>query len=78
MVWSTIAVIAIALIILVLIVLGVSRLTETPFFKLKDRVVVVTGGSSGIGKAVAKLAAARGCHVAIIARNRGALERERG
>ena len=78
MAWNTIAVIAIAFTVLALIVLGVSRLTEAPFFTLKDRVVVITGGSSGIGKAVAKLAAARGCHVAIIARNRGALERERG
>lgn len=78
MVWNTIAVISITLTILVLVVLGVSRLTEAPFFLLKNRVFVITGGSSGIGKAVAKLAAARGCHVAIIARNRGALERERG
>ena len=44
-----------------------SRVLE-PRFTLKDKVVVITGGSAGIGKAIGKLAAQRGCHVALIAR----------
>ncbi|PKH40635.1 Short-chain dehydrogenase [Nocardioides alpinus] len=40
-----------------------------------SRVVLVTGASSGIGEAVARQAAARGDHVVLLARGRGALER---
>lgn len=45
----------------------VSWLLE-PRFSLAGKVVVITGGSAGIGKAIGKLAAKRGCHVALIAR----------
>ncbi len=32
---------------------------------LKDHVIIVTGSSSGVGAATARLLAARGCHVVI-------------
>jgi NAD(P)-dependent dehydrogenase (short-subunit alcohol dehydrogenase family) len=40
-----------------------------------ERVVLVTGASSGIGEAVARATARRGDHVVLLARGRGALER---
>jgi 3-dehydrosphinganine reductase len=43
-----------------------------PFFS--GRTLLVTGGSSGIGRAVAILAAQSGAHVHLIARNAGRLE----
>jgi NAD(P)-dependent dehydrogenase (short-subunit alcohol dehydrogenase family) len=41
---------------------------------LTDRVAVVTGGSQGIGKAVARGLALEGCDVALVARTRAKLE----
>jgi short-subunit dehydrogenase len=41
---------------------------------MKDTVVVVTGASSGVGRAVARAFGARGARVALIARNRDALQ----
>ena len=37
--------------------------------KLKDQVIVITGGSSGIGLATARMAARRGARVVLAARN---------
>ena len=37
--------------------------------RFKDRVVIVTGGSKGIGKAIAKVLAAAGAEVTITSRN---------
>lgn len=41
---------------------------------LEDQTIVITGGSSGIGLATARLAAERGANVVIIARNEDGLE----
>lgn len=41
---------------------------------LRDKVAVVTGGSRGLGKAIAKGLAAEGCRVVICARNEAALQ----
>ncbi|KAJ4773888.1 NAD(P)-binding Rossmann-fold superfamily protein [Rhynchospora pubera] len=44
---------------------------------IKNRHVLITGGSSGIGLALAKAAAAQGAHVSILARNAKRLEEAR-
>src|SRR5437016_8902525 len=41
---------------------------------LKGKKAIVTGGTRGIGRAIASLLAAEGCDVAICARNRGAVD----
>jgi NAD(P)-dependent dehydrogenase (short-subunit alcohol dehydrogenase family) len=41
---------------------------------LKDRVVVVSGGAGGIGRAIAWLFARLGAHVALVGRNRDKLD----
>ena len=43
-------------------------------YKLKNRLAVITGASRGIGAATAKLFAAEGAHVILIARTLGGLE----
>ena len=43
----------------------------------RDRVVIVTGGGSGIGRCTAHELASLGAHVAIVARNEDKLERVR-
>lgn len=45
---------------------------------LRDQVMVITGGSSGIGRATAELAASRGAMVVLAARDRDALEHTAG
>lgn len=39
-----------------------------------DQIVVVTGSSSGVGRAIAQAFGAKGARIALLARNRDALE----
>jgi NAD(P)-dependent dehydrogenase (short-subunit alcohol dehydrogenase family) len=41
---------------------------------LRDKVILITGGSTGIGRATALMLGAEGCKVVVAARNRDALE----
>ena len=45
---------------------------------LQDKHAIVTGGSRGIGKAIARELAREGVDVAIVARNEGIWRRRRG
>ena len=38
--------------------------------RLRDKIVVITGASAGVGRATAREFASHGCHVALLARNR--------
>src|SRR4029077_4418702 len=53
---------------------GRMRMTRMLSFGLEDRVAVVTGGSSGIGLATARLLLRGGARVAICGRNAARLE----
>jgi len=43
-------------------------------YELKDKVILVTGGASGLGEAIAIKAAAQGARIAIVDRNAEAAE----
>lgn len=60
---------------LVVVVAAVDYATRAPRFPLRGRVLAVTGGSSGIGKAVALEALKRGAHVILLARRMEVLKR---
>eukprot|EP00053_Salpingoeca_punica_P023344 m.9690 g.9690 ORF g.9690 m.9690 type:complete len:350 (+) comp4998_c0_seq1:37-1086(+) len=55
-------------------VLIVHLLTRPARFNPEGRTVLITGGSSGIGKALAKRLVARGAHVALLARRQDVLD----
>ncbi|KAK0181255.1 hypothetical protein PV327_003553 [Microctonus hyperodae] len=70
------------IILIVFVLVIVALLVKHFFFRqplknVEGKHVVVTGGSSGIGKSVAVLAAKNGAHVTIIARNIQNLEKAR-
>jgi short-subunit dehydrogenase len=44
----------------------------------RDRVAVITGGAQGLGLALAKELGSRGCHLALVDRDHGALSTARG
>lgn len=50
------------------------RTFATPVISLKDKVVVITGASSGIGRAAARTFAAQGANVVLVARREALLE----
>ena len=52
----------------VLLCSGLSYWCAPPRWPLNNRVIVITGGSSGIGKAVAAAALKAGAHIALLAR----------
>lgn len=58
----------------IVVVAILSWLTASKRFSLRDKVVVITGGSSGIGRAVAQIALEKGAHVALLARKTALLE----
>jgi 3-dehydrosphinganine reductase len=64
---------------LLILFLALSFLTRPKPVRIpiKNRHVLITGGSSGIGLALAKAAAAQGAHVSILARNLNRLEEAR-
>lgn len=67
-------------ILLTLIILGLTAVAIYNKFKKRKRTdlirkhIIITGGSSGIGKALAILAAKEGAHVTIVARNKDRLK----
>jgi len=64
------AVIAFSVFVAALVLLFLLASMSGKRLSLKDRHIVVTGGSSGIGKAIAVLAAKEGANVTLLARNK--------
>ncbi|XP_033224468.1 3-ketodihydrosphingosine reductase [Belonocnema kinseyi] len=66
--------IGICLLVLLILVLAAKQIWPTRLKNVENKHVVITGGSSGIGKCVALVAAKSGAHVTIIARDIQKLE----
>lgn len=60
--------------IFTVILLLIKYITRKPLKSVKNKHIVITGGSSGIGKSLAILLARRGAHVTILARNQQKLK----
>src|SRR5436189_318260 len=52
-----------------LLIWAIVRFIRTASYRLRDKVVVITGGSRGLGLVLARYVCARGGHVALIARD---------
>ena len=57
-----------------LVVWVIARLIRTARYPLREKVVLITGGSRGLGLVIARQICARGSNVALIARDAGASE----
>lgn len=62
--------------IFAVVLLFSSWLASPKHYSLRDKVVVITGGSSGIGKAIAAELLKRGANVALVARRQVVLDGE--
>lgn len=60
--------------VLALLLWVIDRFTRPKFYDLKGKHVVITGGSKGIGKALALRVAGQGADVTLMARNKEALQ----
>src|SRR5947207_4540497 len=54
---------------LLLLIWAIVRFIRTAYYRLRDKVVVITGGSRGLGLVLARYVCARGGNVALIARD---------
>ena len=54
---------------LLLLIWAIVRFIRTASYLLRDKVVVITGGSRGLGLVLARYVCARGGNVALIARD---------
>src|SRR5437667_5782843 len=61
--------VVLAAVALLLLIWAIVRLIRTARYPLRDKVVVITGGSRGLGLVLARYVCARGGHVALIARD---------
>jgi len=76
--WITIILVSIFAIVVLMISIGkLLHCSPKPFTEFQGKHAIITGGSSGLGKALASRLLREGCNVTIIARNLGNLEKAR-
>jgi 3-dehydrosphinganine reductase len=71
---STALILTTALCSVVLLFVAMSFFSSKGHFPVKDRTVIITGGSQGMGLSVAQQLAAKGAHICIVAQNVPKLE----